>query len=92
MNPSIKNFSIINHGINRRTFLKGVGATSALILTASWSWAQDAEEKKYGGDAMPGGTVEDPRVFIAIGNDGTVEIVCNRSEMGQGIKTSPAWQ
>ncbi len=90
MKPPVKNFSIINHGIGRRTFLKGVGASGALLLTASWSWAQDTAEKKYGGDAMPGGTVDDPRVFIAIHEDGTVDITCNRSEMGQGIKTSLA--
>src|SRR3981081_290608 len=36
---------------------------------------------------MPQGTVNDPHVFIAIGNDGTVTIVCHRSEMGQGVRT-----
>ena len=90
MKPPIKNFSMINCGLDRRTFLKGVGATGALILTANWSWAQQAEEKKYGGDAMPGGTRDDPKVFIAIHEDGTVDITCCRSEMGQGIKTSLA--
>ena len=90
MIPPIKQFSFVNHGLDRRTFLKGVGATGALILTANWSWAQQAEEKKYGGDAMPGGTKDNPKVFIAIHEDGTVEITCARSEMGQGIKTSLA--
>ena len=90
MIPPIKHFSFVNNGLDRRTFLKGVGATGALILTANWSWAQQDEEKKYGGDAMPGGTKEDPKLFIAIHEDGTVDITCARSEMGQGIKTSLA--
>ncbi len=90
MIPPIKHFSFVNQGLDRRTFLKGVGATGALILTANWSWAQQDEEKKYGGDGMPGGTKENPKVFIAIHKDGSVEITCARSEMGQGIKTSLA--
>lgn len=88
MKPSYQNFSFTNHGLDRRKFLKGVGATGALLLTANWSWAQEAEEKKYGGGGMPGGTKEDPKVFIKIHPDGTVDITCTRSEMGQGIRTS----
>jgi len=90
MNSPFNNFSLVNQGMRRRTFLKGVGASSALLLTASWSWAQEEEEKKFGGDAMPGGTVENPRIFLAIHEDGTVDITVCRSEMGQGIKTSLA--
>src|SRR4030095_9564603 len=43
--------------------------------------------KKYGADGMPNGWVDDPLVFVSIGDDGTVTIVCHRSEMGQGIRT-----
>ena len=42
---------------------------------------------KYGRDGMPHGSVNDPRVFISIAPDGTVSIVCHRSEMGQGVRT-----
>jgi isoquinoline 1-oxidoreductase beta subunit len=36
---------------------------------------------------MPNGWVDDPLVFVAIAPDGTVSIVCHRSEMGQGVRT-----
>ena len=32
-------------------------------------------------------SVNDPRVFVSIAADGTVTIVCHRSEMGQGVRT-----
>ena len=46
-----------------------------------------ADPPKYGADGMPNGWVDDPLVFVAIGEDGTVSIVCHRSEMGQGVRT-----
>ena len=36
---------------------------------------------------MPHGWVDSPLVFVAIGEDGIVSIVCHRSEMGQGVRT-----
>jgi isoquinoline 1-oxidoreductase beta subunit len=77
--------------LSRRGFLKGVGATGALVVAASWGW-QDAfaeeKEKKFGADGMPHGWVDDPKVYVSIAADGTVTVVCNRSEMGQGVRTS----
>ncbi|MGE8151061.1 molybdopterin cofactor-binding domain-containing protein [Pseudomonas vancouverensis] len=77
--------------LSRRGFLKGVGATGALVLAASWGW-QDAfaeeKEKKFGADGMPNGWVDDPKVYVSIAADGTVTVICNRSEMGQGVRTS----
>ncbi|MGF6210055.1 CO/xanthine dehydrogenase Mo-binding subunit [Pseudomonas frederiksbergensis] len=77
--------------LSRRGFLKGVGATSALVLAASWGW-QDAfaedKPKKFGADGMPNGWIDDPKVYVSIAADGTVTVVCNRSEMGQGVRTS----
>lgn len=90
MNRPIKDFTFANQGLNRRGFLKGLGASGALILTAHWSWGQDAEAKKYGGDGMPGGTKSDPKLFIVIHPDGKIDLTCTRSEMGQGIRTSLA--
>lgn len=90
MNPIFSDFSIENSGIDRRGFIKGIGATSALVLTANWTWSQDEPAKKYGGEGMPGGTKSDPKLFVAINYDGTVDITCTRSEMGQGIRTSLA--
>ena len=36
---------------------------------------------------MPHGTVNNPQVFVSIAPDGTVTIVCHRSDMGQGVRT-----
>src|SRR5262249_57589204 len=47
-----------------------------------------AEPPKYGADGMPNGWVDSPLVFVSIAKDGTVSIVCHRSEMGQGVRTS----
>lgn len=80
MTTKTQNFS-------RRTFLQG--SLSALFLAVSANgvvWAADA--KKYGGDAMPGGAVDDPLVFVSIAPDGIVTIVAHRAEMGTGVRTS----
>lgn len=78
------------NNLSRRGFLKGLGATGALVVAASWGMpsAFAAEAKKYGGDAMPHGVVDDPKVYVSIATDGTVTVICNRSEMGQGVRTS----
>ena len=75
--------------LSRRGFLKGVGATGALVLAASWGWQEAfAEDKKFGAEGMPNGWVDDPKVYVSIAADGTVTVLCNRSEMGQGVRTS----
>lgn len=81
------NLSIVN--ISRRTFLKDLTLTG-FVLAAGFPvlTLADEEPKKYGADAMPHGWVDNPLVFVAIADDGTVTIVCHRSEMGQGIRTS----
>jgi isoquinoline 1-oxidoreductase beta subunit len=73
--------------VSRRAFLAGTAAAGGLVLAARIlpAFAQDAP--KYGADGMPHGTVNDPRVFVSIADDGTVTIVCHRSEMGQGVRT-----
>ncbi|UMZ13839.1 xanthine dehydrogenase family protein molybdopterin-binding subunit [Pseudomonas sp. MPFS] len=87
MNRLPSDFTLNN--LSRRGFLKGVGATGALVLAASWGW-QDAfaEDKKFGAEGMPHGWVDDPKVYVRIDADGTVTVICNRSEMGQGVRTS----
>lgn len=84
--------SIVN--VSRRSFLKEF-ALSGFVLAAGFPSLLRADEtqpavktKKYGADAMPHGWVDDPLVFVAIDEFGTVTIVCHRSEMGQGIRTS----
>ncbi|HEY9271172.1 xanthine dehydrogenase family protein molybdopterin-binding subunit [Achromobacter sp.] len=78
--------------LSRRGFLQGaLGAltltvtTKGLITTA---WAAEPSAQKYGADSMPGGTVDDPLVFVSIAVDGTVTIVAHRAEMGTGVRTS----
>ena len=34
------------------------------------------------------GLKDDPRIFLSIADDGTVTLLCNRAEMGQGVRTS----
>ncbi|HXA97262.1 MAG TPA: molybdopterin cofactor-binding domain-containing protein [Candidatus Dormibacteraeota bacterium] len=59
-----------------------------LVLAVGFSTAaQAADPPKYGADGMPNGWRDDPLVFVAIGEDGIVSIVCHRSEMGQGVRT-----
>jgi isoquinoline 1-oxidoreductase beta subunit len=76
--------------ISRRGLLKGTLATGGLVLCASVlpvraARAEDAP--KFGADGMPHGTVSNPHAFVSIAPDGTVTIVCHRSEMGQGVRT-----
>ncbi len=74
---------------SRRAFMLGVGA-GGFVLALGPSLADAQEAKKYGGDAIANGTRDDPHVFITIAEDGTITIVCHRSEMGQGVRTSIA--
>ena len=73
--------------VSRRRFLQGVSALGGLVLAAGYPRPARAAEAKYGADGMPNGWVDDPLAFVAIGEDGTVTIVCHRSEMGQGVRT-----
>ncbi|MCP2073749.1 UNVERIFIED_ORG: isoquinoline 1-oxidoreductase beta subunit [Pseudomonas lini] len=75
--------------LSRRGFLKGASATGVLVLAASWGLPDAfAEEKKFGAEGMPHGAVDDPKVYVSIAADGRVTVICNRSEMGQGVRTS----
>ncbi|MGR4042448.1 molybdopterin cofactor-binding domain-containing protein [Pseudomonas sp. 910_21] len=87
MNHLPSDFALSN--LSRRSFLKGVSATGALVLAASWGWQEAfAEDNKFGADGMPHGWVDDPKVYVSIASDGSVTVICNRSEMGQGVRTS----
>jgi isoquinoline 1-oxidoreductase subunit beta len=79
---------VVLANVSRRQFLQGVSALGGLVLAAGFpSPARAADPPKYGADGMPNGWVDNPLVFVAIGEDGTVTIVCHRSEMGQGVRT-----
>ena len=76
--------------VSRRSVLKGMVATGGLVLAVGVSPrgpALAADAPKWGAAGMPHGTVNNPLVFVSIAPDGTVTIVCHRSEMGQGVRT-----
>ena len=73
--------------VARRSVLLGLAA-GTFVLSVRLSSPALAQEKKYGGDDMPGGLKDDPRIFLSIADDGTVSLLCIRAEMGQGIRTS----
>jgi len=80
--------NLVLANVSRRRFIQGVSALGGFVLGAGFPSAlRGADPPKYGADGMPNGWVDDPLVFVAIGEDGTVTIVCHRSEMGQGVRT-----
>lgn len=100
----MKHLSVNNHGldddnllianVSRREFLKGMSlggfvlAAGFPLLSLADEVADKPQNQKYGVDAMPHGWVDNPLVFVAIADTGQITIVCHRSEMGQGIRTS----
>jgi isoquinoline 1-oxidoreductase subunit beta len=75
--------------VSRRSVLKGMAATGGLVLALTVLPHRPARAagQKWGADGMPHGTVNNPLVFVSIAPDGTVTIVCHRSDMGQGVRT-----
>ncbi|MEA2659208.1 MAG: isoquinoline 1-oxidoreductase subunit beta [Candidatus Binatota bacterium] len=73
--------------VSRRSFLKGMVSTGALVLGACYY------PEILRADGLPKDTLADratlhPNLFVGIDTDGTVQIVAHRSEMGTGIRTS----
>ena len=69
------------HNISRRDFLKTTGTTTALVLGANLvPHALIPNARAATGPAQP-------NLFVSIDTDGTVTLTCNRSEMGQGVRT-----
>ena len=79
---------VVTVEVTRRGFLAGLGAASA-GLALGWRIldAGDAAAEATATGAA-GASVFAPNPFIQIGVDGVVTIVCARSEMGQGIRSS----
>ena len=76
--------------VSRRGVLKGILSTGGLVLAVHVLPSRPAlaaDAPKWGADGMPHGTVNNPLAFVSIAPDGTVTIVCHRSEMGQGVRT-----
>jgi isoquinoline 1-oxidoreductase beta subunit len=74
--------------VSRRTVLRGLGVTAGLVLAVPVMSRRSFAAYSTGAGGMPHGTVNDPRVFVAIAPDGTVTIIAHRSEMGTGVRTS----
>jgi len=74
--------------VSRRFVLQGLIGTGALVVGTSMLPRPAQSAWKTGAGAMPGGTVNDPHVFIAIEPSGHVTIIASRSEMGTGVRTS----
>ncbi|MEM7432219.1 MAG: molybdopterin cofactor-binding domain-containing protein [Pseudomonadota bacterium] len=72
--------------ISRREFLRRTGqAGGGLVLALTFGTGCSPKETAI----APVATASvSPNVYVNIRNDGIVEIVCHRSEMGQGIRTS----
>ena len=88
VDPASPDTALVIANVSRRKFLQGASALGGLVLAVGYPEAlRAADPPKYGADGMPHGWVDNPLVFVAIGEDGIVSIVCHRSEMGQGVRT-----
>ena len=74
--------------VSRRFVLKGIVASGALVVGTGLAPHRALAGWATGADKMPGGTVYDPHVFVAIDPSGEVTILAARSEMGTGVRTS----
>jgi isoquinoline 1-oxidoreductase beta subunit len=70
--------------IERRTFLQQLAA-SGLVLSIGAGGVRRLEAMEAAG---AGAEPFEPSVFVRVGDDGLVTVICHRSEMGQGIRTS----
>lgn len=73
--------------IRRRQWLQAAAGSLTLVIGLD-ARSQADTPRKFGAASMPGGTVDDPLVFVSIAPDGTVTIVAHRAEMGTGVRTS----
>jgi isoquinoline 1-oxidoreductase beta subunit len=73
------------HDPSRRRFLQFVGAGS-LVIVAGPMGIRRLGDADFRGSA----TAEPwwPHVYVSMGEDGMVTLMCHRSEMGQGIRTT----
>ena len=74
--------------VSRRAFSLGLGAGALVLATGLPSALRAEDAPKYGGEGMAHGLRDDPTIFVSIEPDGTVSVICHRSEMGQGVRTS----
>jgi isoquinoline 1-oxidoreductase beta subunit len=63
--------------VTRRAFIAGIGAATAGLALGL-----------HRAEAAAAAVVFAPNPFLQIGSDGTIAIVCHRSEMGQGVRST----
>ena len=85
--PVARDRQVVVANVSRRRFLQGAALGGLVLAVGFPSASRAADAKKYGADGMPNGWVDDPLAFVSISENGTVTIVCHRSEMGQGVRT-----
>src|SRR5271169_5849357 len=73
--------------VSRRGFLKGMVGAAALVLGAQILPKGLLGAPAGAGEDPMARAVLQPNVYLAIDTDGTVYIVCHRSEMGSGNRT-----
>ena len=89
MDATSEHMPLLIANVSRRKFLKDASQLGGLVLAVGYPDALRADTlPTYGAETMPHGWVDNPLAFVAIGEDGVVSIVCHRSEMGQGVRTS----
>ncbi len=77
--PAVPLFNLSRRGV--------LGGISGFVVALSIGASGKAEAAGFGADGMPNGWRDDPKIFIAIADDGIVTITCQRSDMGQGVRT-----
>jgi hypothetical protein len=80
--------AVVIANVSRRRFLQGVSALGGLVLAAGFPSAlRAADPPKYGADGMPHGWVDDPLVFVAIGE----ATAPTSSAARPSTASTPAW-
>jgi CO/xanthine dehydrogenase Mo-binding subunit len=79
--------SALTQPLDRREFLKGLGAGLLVCLTHGGVMAQESG-RTFGGHALP----KEVSAWIHIGADGNVTVYTGKVEVGQNIRTSLAQQ
>lgn len=78
----------MSQSLPRRDFVKAV-AIGGLVITVTASGCKKISDEARG-PSDPSGEPFEPVVYVRLDPTGTVNIVCPRSEMGQGIRTTIA--
>lgn len=73
--------------VSRRSFLKQLGVTTSGLVIGFYAAPGVAEGLQAAGAPA---TVLEPNLFVRVPAEGKVQLICHRSEMGQGARTTVA--